>query len=67
MNAMDKMIASMLGITPEGMQQMVADFRTTISTVGARLETIEQKLDKLLSLQSEGKTDGGSSSGNDPQ
>lgn len=60
MNAMDKMIASMLGITPEGMQQMVTDFRTTISTLGARLETIEQNQAKILALLSEGKTDGGS-------
>lgn len=58
--AMDKMIASMLGITPEGMQQMVSDFRTTISTLGARLETIEHKQDEILSLLKEGKSDGGS-------
>lgn len=50
MNAMDKMIASMLGITPEGMQQMVTDFKNTISSVGSRLQAIEEKQDKILSI-----------------
>lgn len=62
--AMDKMIAGMLGITPEGMQQMVTDFRETISTVGAKLNRIEETQAKILALL-EAQGNVGSPSGTD--
>jgi len=42
MNAMEKMVASMLGLTPEKMSEMVTGFQELLSTLKTRLETIER-------------------------
>lgn len=59
MAAMDKMIASMLGITPEGMHEMVGGFQSMIIGLNAKLTEIQEDQKEILTLL-KGKEDGGS-------
>lgn len=48
MMGMEKMIAQMLGLTPEKMNEMVGGFQTLLNTLNSRLETIEVNQKKIL-------------------
>lgn len=48
MMGLEKMVASMLGVTPEQMQQYIAEFQELLTTLRDRLATIEQKQDEIL-------------------
>lgn len=50
MIGMEKMIAQMLGITPEAMNDMVTGFQTLLTSLQTRLATIEQQQREILTI-----------------
>lgn len=48
MNGMEKMIASMMGITPEKMQEIVQGAVNLLQSLDGRLSNIERQLDILV-------------------
>ena len=45
---MEKMLASMLGVTPEQMQETINNSLTLLNTVSERFERLETKMDFLI-------------------
>jgi hypothetical protein len=50
----EKMMAQMLGMTPEEMQQAAVRMRDGLLTVATKLETIDGKCDQILAQMEEG-------------
>lgn len=59
MMGMEKMLANMLGITPEEMTQSITDFQNLAKDLKVRLEIIELKQDQILTSLSERQVNGG--------
>lgn len=55
----DQMVANMLGIKPEEMQEMLSGMQTLLKDGVKQLGEINEKCDRILAhLEPEGKTDG---------
>lgn len=61
--AMEKMVANMLGFSPEMMHETLSGFSTMITDTKATLERIEAKLDYLYSKLERTDNDNGSERG----
>ena len=58
---MEKMLASMLGITPEQMKDTINEAVNLLGTISEKFERMENRLDKIaekLGVESEIKNDG---------
>lgn len=53
MMGLEKMIAGMIGVTPEEMTKMIDDFRTMLSGLGETLGTIKDQNAEILTLLKE--------------
>jgi hypothetical protein len=49
-SAMEKMVANMLGVTPEQMQEMLTGFQNLLANLGGKLDTIIAKEDENKAL-----------------
>lgn len=67
MMGMEKMIAQMLGITPEQMGEMITGFQSLLTGLQTRLAEIERKQDLILAAmgvqEDGGRNDSNSSTG----
>lgn len=58
MNAMEKMVANMLGMTPEQMHETLNGFRATIETLKKDLDTIKSNQALILeAVKNDGRTE----------
>lgn len=54
----DQMVANMLGVTPKELQEMLGGMQTLLKDGVTKLSEINEKCDRILAAQDEGKTDG---------
>lgn len=65
MMGMEKMIAQMLGITPDDMGKMITGFQELLTGLQTRLSEIERKQDAILAHMGATPNEYGTDDGND--